>query len=94
MAIYQLGDEHIPRIHESAWVAESAQVMGRVALAAEMFDVNRLERMVLAAAAPAPMTTTATAPKNASPARHLRPASAFALPLPFNTPTNTDGGSL
>lgn len=35
MAIYQLGDEYTPRIHDSAWVAESAQVMGRVALAAD-----------------------------------------------------------
>lgn len=35
MAIYQLGDNHIPRIDDSAWVAESAQVMGRVALAAD-----------------------------------------------------------
>ncbi|MEN9770761.1 MAG: hypothetical protein RLZZ180_2391 [Pseudomonadota bacterium] len=31
MAIYQLGDA-VPQIHESAWVAESAQVMGRVQL--------------------------------------------------------------
>jgi hypothetical protein len=45
--------------------------------------------MVLAAAAPPSAATTATAPKNAAPlARHLRPASAFALPLPFNTTTN------
>ncbi len=32
MAIYQLGD-HIPRIASGAWVADSAQVIGRVALA-------------------------------------------------------------
>ena len=32
MAVYQLG-EHTPRIHETAWVAESAQVIGRVELA-------------------------------------------------------------
>jgi hypothetical protein len=51
-----------------------------------MFDVQRLERMVLAAATPAPSATTSVAPKNA--ARHLRPASEFALTLPFNTPTN------
>ncbi len=31
MAIYQI-DDAIPRIHESAWVADSAQVMGRVIL--------------------------------------------------------------
>ena len=34
MAIYQLGDDR-PDIDPSAWVAESAQVMGRVRLAAE-----------------------------------------------------------
>jgi hypothetical protein len=51
-----------------------------------MFDVQRLERMVLAAAAASP--TIVPAPKGASPARHLRPASEFALTLPFNTPTN------
>ncbi|HWP20687.1 MAG TPA: gamma carbonic anhydrase family protein [Burkholderiaceae bacterium] len=32
MAIYQL-DEHVPQIHETAWVADSAQVIGRVELA-------------------------------------------------------------
>ena len=32
MAIYQLGDD-VPRIHASAWVADSAQVIGRVSLA-------------------------------------------------------------
>ena len=31
MAIYQL-DEHTPQIPDSAWVAESAQVIGRVRL--------------------------------------------------------------
>jgi carbonic anhydrase/acetyltransferase-like protein (isoleucine patch superfamily) len=34
MAIYQLGDD-APRIDASAWVAGSAEVMGRVALAAD-----------------------------------------------------------
>lgn len=34
MAIYQLGDD-APRIAESAWIAESAEVIGRVSLAAE-----------------------------------------------------------
>jgi len=34
MAIYQLGDD-APRIAESAWIADSAQVIGRVSLAAE-----------------------------------------------------------
>jgi hypothetical protein len=66
--------------------AERVEQTCRIALEAEMFDVNRLERMVLAAAAASP--TTVPAPKGASPARHLRPASEFALPLPFNTPTN------
>lgn len=32
MAVYQLGDD-VPRIHETAWVADSAQVIGRVELA-------------------------------------------------------------
>ncbi len=32
MAIYQL-DDYIPQIHKSAWVADSAQVIGRVSLA-------------------------------------------------------------
>ena len=32
MAIYELGD-YVPKISESAWVADSAQVIGRVALA-------------------------------------------------------------
>ena len=67
--------------------AERVEEACRVALEVDMFDVQRLERMVLAAAAPAPSATTGTAPKNASPARHLRPASEFALTLPFNPPT-------
>jgi len=32
MAVYQL-DEHVPQIADSAWVADSAQVMGKVELA-------------------------------------------------------------
>lgn len=32
MAIYQLGDE-VPDVHPSAWVADSAQVIGRITLA-------------------------------------------------------------
>ena len=32
MALYQLGDD-VPRLHETAWVADSAQVIGRVELA-------------------------------------------------------------
>ena len=35
MAIYQL-DEHRPQVSESAWVAESAEVIGRVRLADEV----------------------------------------------------------
>ena len=35
MAIYQLG-EFAPNIHESAWVADSARVVGRVELAADV----------------------------------------------------------
>ena len=34
MAIYQL-DEHIPQLHDSVWVADSAQVMGAVSLGAD-----------------------------------------------------------
>ena len=34
MALYELGDD-APRIDTTAWVADSAQVMGRVALAAQ-----------------------------------------------------------
>jgi carbonic anhydrase/acetyltransferase-like protein (isoleucine patch superfamily) len=34
MAIYQL-DEHLPQIDKSAWIAESADVMGAVSLAAD-----------------------------------------------------------
>ncbi|GAP35735.1 gamma carbonic anhydrase family protein [Piscinibacter sakaiensis] len=34
MAIYQL-DEHVPEVADSAWVADSAQVMGMVTLAAD-----------------------------------------------------------
>lgn len=31
MAIYQL-DDHVPQVHETAWVADSAEVIGRVTL--------------------------------------------------------------
>ena len=34
MAIYRMG-EHIPNVDDSAWVADSAQVIGRITLAAE-----------------------------------------------------------
>ena len=32
MGVYRLG-EHVPRIHETAWIAKSAKVIGRVAMA-------------------------------------------------------------
>ena len=32
MGVYSLG-EHVPRIHETAWIAKSAKVIGRVAMA-------------------------------------------------------------
>jgi len=32
MGIYSLG-QHVPRIHETAWIAKSAKVIGRVAMA-------------------------------------------------------------
>jgi carbonic anhydrase/acetyltransferase-like protein (isoleucine patch superfamily) len=32
MAVYQLG-EHTPKIHETAWIADSAEVIGRVEMA-------------------------------------------------------------
>lgn len=35
MAVYQL-DEHCPQVDESAWVAESAEVIGRVSLGADV----------------------------------------------------------
>jgi carbonic anhydrase/acetyltransferase-like protein (isoleucine patch superfamily) len=35
MAIYQLGD-HVPQIHETAFVADSARVVGRVELGADV----------------------------------------------------------
>jgi len=70
--------------------AERVEQTCRIALEVEMFDVKRLERMLLAAAAPA--TTTGTTPKNASPARHLRPASAFAPAIALRHPP-TDGES-
>jgi hypothetical protein len=52
------------------------------AVAAEMHDVRRLQRM-LEAAAPAPEPTAPTSPH--APARHLRPASTYAL-----APTSRD----
>lgn len=52
----------------------------RTALDADMHDVRRLERMLQAATTP-PATDDAPSPQKAPPARHLRPASDFALPF-------------
>ena len=51
----------------------------RLALDAQMYDVRRLERMLQAATAIAPATPPS--PKPPAPARHLRPASQYSLPL-------------
>lgn len=51
----------------------------RLALDAQMFDVRRLERMLQAATTVAP--TTPPSPTTPAPARHLRPASQYSLPL-------------
>jgi transposase len=53
----------------------------RLALDVQMYDVRRLERMLQGATTAAPTTPAPTTP---APARHLRPASQYALPL--NTP--------
>jgi transposase len=63
--------------------ASRVEATCRVALAAEMYDVRRLERMLQAAIAPT-TPATATPPTNVPPARHLRPASDFALPFNFD----------
>jgi transposase len=55
----------------------------RVALDADMHDVRRLDRMLQAAATPPATEASVPSPKQAPPARHLRPASDFALS--FNT---------
>lgn len=58
-----------------------------IALAAEMFDVRRLQRMLEQAATP-----SATAPATALPvARFLRPASQYALPLAPREPSSETG---
>jgi hypothetical protein len=51
----------------------------RLALDAQMYDVRRLERMLQAATTVAP--TTPPSPTTPKPARHLRPANQYALPL-------------
>ncbi len=62
----------------------------KLALAADMTDVHRLERMIkLAAPTPAPAPAAAT---NVIPlARHLRPASQYALPLGKPRPNPKNG---
>lgn len=60
----------------------------RAALQAQMYDVHRLERMVQLATTVAP--STPPSPPEPVPARHLRPASQYALP--FSTPDHTDSG--
>ncbi len=54
----------------------------RLAIDAQMYDVRRLERMLQRPTTAAPIT--ASSQKSVAPARHLRPASQYALPL--NTP--------
>ena len=56
----------------------------RIALDAQMYDVRRLERMLQAATTVAP--TTPPSPKTPAPARHLRPASQYSLPLNTRDP--------
>lgn len=51
-----------------------------VALEAQMYDVRRLDRMLQAAIVASP-STPSTPPTAVPPARHLRPASQYALPL-------------
>jgi hypothetical protein len=60
----------------------------RLALDAQMYDVRRLERMLQAATTVAPATPSS--PKPPAPARHLRPASQYSLPL--NTRDHRSGG--
>jgi hypothetical protein len=56
-----------------------------IALAAEMFEVPRLQRMIAQAAAPAAATAP---PVRQAAARFLRPASQYALPLVSHQPTS------
>jgi hypothetical protein len=59
------------------------------ALAADMLDVRRLQRMLEVAAAPSP---SAAAPARVLPiGRYLRPARQYALPL-HPTPASSEGG--
>ena len=58
-----------------------------IALAAEMLDVRRLQRMLQQATTTAAPTTTAPPPA----ARFLRPASQYALPLAPREPFSKKG---
>jgi hypothetical protein len=59
-----------------------------LALAAELYDVHRLKRMLEHAAAPVP---PAAPRRPVPPARYLRPATLYVLRAP--TPAPTDGGA-
>jgi transposase len=63
----------------------------RLALAAEMLDVHRLERMLKQAAATTPAPSTPS-PKVIPIARYLRPASQYALPLGKSGRANPNQG--
>ena len=58
-----------------------------IALAAEMFDVRRLQRMLEQAATPSATASPAPLPA----ARFLRPASQYALPLALREPSSKKG---
>jgi hypothetical protein len=58
-----------------------------IALAAEMFDVRRLQRMLEQAAMPSATASTVPLPA----ARFLRPASQYALPLALREPSSKKG---
>jgi hypothetical protein len=58
-----------------------------IALAAEMLDVRRLQRMLEQAATP----STAASPAPLPSARFLRPASQYALPLAWREPSSKKG---
>jgi len=58
-----------------------------IALAAEMLDVRRLQRMLEQAATPSAAASPAPLPS----ARFLRPASQYALPLAWREPSSKKG---
>ena len=65
-----------------------------VALAAEMHDIRRLERMLKIGPMPAapPPTTTSGSPKVIPIARYLRPKAQYALPFSSNAPATNNSG--